>query len=171
MIERSFILRSMLKVAPFAAVAQFGERNQAGSSTSACGLSEVRHAGYGNVADLRRSEEAGFNHHLVKPDDFIKVKEVAGVFGFATGAQVQLRSSAKNYISNTTLAASGSLTAPGTLLGNARIRSLVHHEGVPGTSNATYKAYLFDIVMSKGKNFRDVKSLYHNGTKKDKISG
>ena len=32
--------------------------------------------GYGNVADLRRSEEAGFNHHLVKPADFIKVKEI-----------------------------------------------------------------------------------------------
>jgi PAS domain S-box-containing protein len=29
--------------------------------------------GYGNVADLRRSEEAGFKHHLVKPADFKQV--------------------------------------------------------------------------------------------------
>jgi CheY-like chemotaxis protein len=36
----------------------------------------VAMTGYGNVADLRRSEEAGFNHHLVKPADFIKVKEI-----------------------------------------------------------------------------------------------
>ena len=32
--------------------------------------------GYGNVADVRHSEEAGFNHHLVKPADFMKVKEI-----------------------------------------------------------------------------------------------
>ena len=32
--------------------------------------------GYGKVADLRRSGEAGFNHHLVKPADFIKVQEI-----------------------------------------------------------------------------------------------
>lgn len=36
----------------------------------------VAMTGYGNVADVRRSEEAGFNHHLVKPADFMKVKEI-----------------------------------------------------------------------------------------------
>jgi PAS domain S-box-containing protein len=36
----------------------------------------VAMTGYGNVSDLRRSEEAGFNHHLVKPADFMKVKEI-----------------------------------------------------------------------------------------------
>ena len=36
----------------------------------------VAMTGYGNVVDVRRSEEAGFNHHLVKPADFLKVKEI-----------------------------------------------------------------------------------------------
>lgn len=36
----------------------------------------VAMTGYGNVVDVRRSEEAGFNHHLVKPADFMKVKEI-----------------------------------------------------------------------------------------------
>ncbi|WP_254509013.1 hybrid sensor histidine kinase/response regulator [Anatilimnocola floriformis] len=36
----------------------------------------VAMTGYGNVADLRRSGDAGFNHHLVKPADFMKVKEI-----------------------------------------------------------------------------------------------
>lgn len=36
----------------------------------------VAMTGYGNLADVRRSEEAGFNHHLVKPADFMKVKEI-----------------------------------------------------------------------------------------------
>jgi hypothetical protein len=32
--------------------------------------------GYGNVGDLRRSEESGFDYHLIKPADFMKVKEI-----------------------------------------------------------------------------------------------
>ena len=36
----------------------------------------VAMTGYGHVADLRRSDEAGFNHHLVKPADFMKIKEI-----------------------------------------------------------------------------------------------
>jgi len=36
----------------------------------------VAMTGYGHVADLRRSDEVGFNHHLVKPADFMKVKEI-----------------------------------------------------------------------------------------------
>jgi len=31
---------------------------------------------YGNAAELRRSDEAGFNHHLAKPADFMKIKEI-----------------------------------------------------------------------------------------------
>lgn len=36
----------------------------------------VAMTGYGHAADLRRSDEAGFNHHLVKPADFTKIKEI-----------------------------------------------------------------------------------------------
>jgi PAS domain S-box-containing protein len=36
----------------------------------------VAMTGYGSEADLQRSEEAGFNHHLVKPADFTRVKEI-----------------------------------------------------------------------------------------------
>ncbi len=32
--------------------------------------------GVSSSADLRRSDETGFNHHLVKPADFMKVKEI-----------------------------------------------------------------------------------------------
>jgi CheY-like chemotaxis protein len=36
--------------------------------------------GYGQEADLQRSQEAGFDHHLVKPADFSKVQKIlAGV--------------------------------------------------------------------------------------------
>ncbi len=36
----------------------------------------VAMTGYGRAADLLRSDEAGFNHHLVKPADFMKIKEI-----------------------------------------------------------------------------------------------
>ncbi len=36
----------------------------------------VAMTGYGSVEDLRRSDDAGFNHHLVKPADFMKVKVI-----------------------------------------------------------------------------------------------
>ena len=32
--------------------------------------------GVSSSADLRRSDETGFNHHLVKPTDFMRVKEI-----------------------------------------------------------------------------------------------
>ena len=32
--------------------------------------------GVSSSADLRRSDQTGFNHHLVKPADFMKVKEI-----------------------------------------------------------------------------------------------
>ena len=36
----------------------------------------VAMTGYGQEADKLRSHDAGFNHHLVKPADFDKVKEI-----------------------------------------------------------------------------------------------
>jgi hypothetical protein len=32
--------------------------------------------GYGKEIDKLNSHDAGFNHHLVKPADFVKVKQI-----------------------------------------------------------------------------------------------
>jgi len=32
--------------------------------------------GYGQATDKLRSQDAGFNHHLVKPTDFDKVQQI-----------------------------------------------------------------------------------------------
>ena len=42
------------------------------------GVVLVAMTGYGTEADKQLSKDAGFNHHLVKPASFIKVKEILG---------------------------------------------------------------------------------------------
>jgi CheY-like chemotaxis protein len=36
----------------------------------------VAMTGYGRATDRKRSKEAGFDHHLVKPADFRKVQQI-----------------------------------------------------------------------------------------------
>ena len=97
--------------------------------------------------------------------NFIRVNNLGGVFEYNTGAQVDLYDTAATYITS-----SGGSTpaapAGGTLIGTARLRSLVLESGEPGTANATYRLYLFEIVMSAGRNFTNVRSVFYNGTNK-----
>jgi hypothetical protein len=96
--------------------------------------------------------------------NFIRVKELGGVFEFNTGATVELYDTAKTYLS----LGGGAITTVGTKIGEARIRSVVNEasNAEPGSKDATYRLYLFDIVMSAGKNFSSVRSIYHGGTNK-----
>ncbi len=94
---------------------------------------------------------------------FIKINELGGVFQFNTGSVVEFYDTAKNYVS--TLAGS-TITSAGTKIGQARMRSLLLDEGESGTAAATYRLYLFDIVMETGKNFNNIKSVFYDGTNK-----
>jgi len=94
---------------------------------------------------------------------YVRVKELAGNFGFKSGSIVELHSSAATYI--TTSAPTGAaISSPGTKIGEARIRSMTLETGEPGTPNAIYRLYLFDIVMNSGKNFGLVNSIFYDGT-------
>lgn len=99
-------------------------------------------------------------------ENYIRVREVGGLFQFNTGDLIKLYDAAKGYLSNSSLVAAGNTTPQGNLIGTARMRSLLHYDGTPGTNTAIYKMYLFDVNMSTGKNFRDTKSVYYDGTKK-----
>jgi hypothetical protein len=101
--------------------------------------------------------------------NYIRVKEVAGVFNFKTGDIVSLRNIPKEYISSTVLDTS-SITPPGSQIGTARIRSLVIDSGIPGTAECVYRMYLFDVAMELGYNFRQVKSIYFNGPVQDGVA-
>jgi hypothetical protein len=92
--------------------------------------------------------------------NFLQVKELAGVFQFDTGDAISLRDTVETFVSNT--AHLSSISAPGTEIGKARIRSLTYNSGQPGTSDATFNMYLFDIEMNAGQNIRNVKSVYYS---------
>ena len=95
--------------------------------------------------------------------NFYRVKELAGNFAFNIGASVDIQSAAATYI---TTSAGATISAPGTKIGEARIRSVTLESGQPGTANAVYRLYLFDITWVAGKNAGDARSIYYGGTNK-----
>jgi len=94
--------------------------------------------------------------------NYLRVNEVGGALNFTVGDQLSLRDTAADYLTDS----AGSLTtAPGSEIGKARARSILYESGEPGTPDAIYRVYLYDIKMNQGKNFNDVRCVYDdNGT-------
>lgn len=104
--------------------------------------------------------------------NFIKITDVAGFFNFSGGDVISLRSAVKDYITSS-LAGQGSaqfpeITAAGEEIGTAKIRSMDIERGMYGGQFAIHKLYIFDIKMKKGKNFKDVRSIFYNGSSANK---
>lgn len=95
--------------------------------------------------------------------NYVRVKELGGNFAFNIGASVDLQDAFATYI---TSSAGNTISALGNKIGEARIRSMTLESGEPGSANAVYRLYLFDIVMNSGKNFGNVRSVYYGGTNK-----
>jgi hypothetical protein len=112
--------------------------------------------GTDTVSNVETSLKIGYGN-------FIRVKELAGVFEFNYGAQIDLYDTAAGFLTSTP---TGAITPVGNKIGVARIRSLVHDSGEPGAAGSVYRMYLFDIVMSTGKNFANVRSVYYSGSTK-----
>ena len=101
--------------------------------------------------------------------NYIQVKELGGLFKFSVGATISLRDTAASYLTVSSTVSATQFTTPAPAasnkeIGTARIRSLVLVSGSAGEPGATYYMYLFDIRMNTGKNFKDVKSVYYNGS-------
>lgn len=97
--------------------------------------------------------------------NYVKVKELAGLFNVTNGATVDIYNVAQTFLTNntpsTTIAApSGGSTVK---IGTARIRSLVVDSGVPGAAGCVYRMYLFDVTMVKGYSFREARSIHYDG--------
>lgn len=127
---------------------------------------------YNNYIDQERSvttTSLTSQQISVNYGNYVKVNELSGYFDFKSGDVISLRSDAKDYVSGVTLD-STSITPPGSEIGTARIRSLVIDSGDPGTPSCVYRVYLFDIAMNAGFSFRDVRSIWYNGTIYDGVA-
>lgn len=123
---------------------------------------------YNNYLDIRRSTDTVQLDNqtiTVNYGNYVLVKELAGQFNFKAGDTISLRSAAKQYASSMTVPSSGgTITAAGSEIGTARMRSLVLQSGTQGTPDAVYRLYLFDINMNAGYAFRQVRSVYYDST-------
>ena len=128
----------------------------------------TKYNNYMNVARSSTTTNIASQSITVNYGNYAIVKELVGVFDFKAGASIDLYDTAKTLItssSNTTLTTTnGTITPAGTKIGTARVRSLVLDSGDPGTAEATYRVYLFDIDMNSGYSFRDVKTIYSDGS-------
>lgn len=106
--------------------------------------------------------------------NYILLKELAGNFYFRSGTQVSLRDTAAQYITNhkTLVSTSNSsvIPAPGNEIGKARLRSLVYEAGTPGSNDAVYRMYIFDVEMKPGKSFADVRAIHKDGLNYDGVA-
>jgi len=91
---------------------------------------------------------------------FVYVKELLGNFDIKLGTTVQLRSVAGTDLSDN---AGGSPSTPGVQIGTAQVRSLAFDAGTPGTPDCQYRLYIYDVKMSSGFSFKDVRSIAVSG--------
>ena len=98
--------------------------------------------------------------------NYVRVKELGGIFKFNIGDLVTLYPTAAQYLSSGNAGSTPASGSLGTSLGTARIRSLVYESGTPGTADCVYRLYLFDIQLATARNFKLIKSIYYNGTNK-----
>jgi hypothetical protein len=94
---------------------------------------------------------------------YVTVNELVGSWDFMEGTKVDLYNTPQQTITNDGYS---SLASPvGTKVGEARVRAIEYNSGVQGTASATYRLYLYEIVMTSGT-FSQVRSIYDSATVK-----
>lgn len=121
-----------------------------------------------NIDDVCGTNTIIANNHAISLSygNYVTCNNFAGNFQFNIGDTVSLYDTAQGFILNRSTANATISSPGGNLIGNANIRSLLWASGEPGTAQATYNLYLFNIQMANGKNFGSVRSIYYGGTNK-----
>lgn len=96
--------------------------------------------------------------------NYILVNETAGTWNCNIGAQINLKSAATGFVSNTAAVSAGTLTSNGSTIGTARVRNFVYDSGEPGTPSAVYRLYIFSIKMNAGQNFTAIRGAQIGAT-------
>lgn len=92
--------------------------------------------------------------------NYVVVNELLGNFDFSTGSTVNLRNTAATDCTDNF---GGSPTSPGSIIGTAKLRSVLYESGDIGTPSCKYRLYLFAIKMTPGQTFAGVRSVNISG--------
>ena len=103
-------------------------------------------------------------------ENYVRINELGGMFEFDQAATVDLYDTQKAFLSNNDNIADANTNPSGTKIGEARIRNLALEQGTPGTPEAVYRLYLFDVNMNSGANFRNVRAIHQTGSNFDGIA-
>ena len=98
--------------------------------------------------------------------NYVRIKNLGGYFDFKSGATLELYNGAGSYgqveAGNNNIRTTINPPPGATKIGEAKIRSIVFESGKPGTNNAVYRAYLYDVRVDQGRSFDDVRAIYSN---------
>lgn len=97
---------------------------------------------------------------------YVLVKELMGNFDVKNASTVTLYNDPSAPLGRLAISAGNGIGAPsgGVQIGTARVRSLAYDSGTPGSAECTYRMYLFDVQMSPGYAFKDVRTVLYNST-------
>jgi hypothetical protein len=91
--------------------------------------------------------------------NYVLVSELRGRFDITSNTDINLYNTAATDI---TLDAAGTPAPAGANIGTAKVRAVEFVSGTAGTPSARYRVYLFNIVMSKGYKFSQVRSVFQS---------
>jgi len=97
---------------------------------------------------------------------YVLVKELAGFVDTDAAPEVSIYGVPYQYYTKN----KSSISFTDTVIGTAKVRSIVYDSGTPGTSSANYRMYLFDVSMRQGYSFSQARSVYYNGVSYDGVA-
>ena len=94
---------------------------------------------------------------------YLRINEYAGEFDVNSITRIEIHND--TYTALTSKSFLGVAYNADQIIGRAYTRGLSYSEGTPGTPEAIYNLYIFDLVMTGGYNFSDARSVvYYNGS-------
>ena len=94
---------------------------------------------------------------------YLRINEYAGEFDVNSITRIEIHND--TYSALSTKSFIDVAYNPAQIIGRAHVRGLSYSEGIPGTPSAIYNLYIFNMIMNRGKNFSDARSVvYYNGS-------
>lgn len=121
----------------------------------------------GTPLDIRKGTDDTFvNAQEVSAayGSYVICNEVVGNWDLNVGTIIDLRGTAAT--AAVTAGTYGGTAVAGASIGSARVKAIVYESGTMGAAAGKMRFYLYDIRFSGASAFKNIKTLYYNGTPK-----